>query len=385
MKKILHIPRAFYDLLLERFLPGKELTGFAFIIHPRDIRDVYTMYPFMRLLPVSVVKFFLLHIFWPVTITNITGARTLEDGTPLKGWMISSPITPDMLVENREAARRSFIRTVRLAEKRGAKYVGLGALSASLTRGGKDLTEHTNAHIVTGRLFTAHNVSDLVLRGAEALDIDVKNAEVSIIGAAGSIGSATAQILANKGCTKFNLVDLARKAERLTKLTEYLTEINSAISIQISEDIKSVSNSDVIIIATNRTDAFLKSEHIKHGALVVDDAKPVNVDPAVIESRPDILVLEGGAVHTESIHVNINIGLQHRTDIYSCLAEVIILTASNAKDHYNVGELMKIDFAEVERLALLAKQLGFSTGEFQNYKLQYTDEHITTARSLRTA
>ncbi|PIT91397.1 hypothetical protein COU17_00195 [Candidatus Kaiserbacteria bacterium CG10_big_fil_rev_8_21_14_0_10_49_17] len=383
MKKMLHIPRAFYDLLLERFLPGKKRTGFAFIIHPRDINDVYTMYPFMRLLPAAVVKFFLLYIFWPVTITNITGARTLSDGVPLNGWMISSPITPDMLVNNREAARKSFIRAVRLAEKRGAQYVGLGALSASLTRGGKDLIGHTKAHIVTGRLFTAHNVSDLVMRGAEALEIDAKNAHISIIGAAGSIGSATAQILAHRGCTKFNLVDLARKESRLTALKTYLNEIQNGVSVEISTEVESASQSEIIVIATNRTDAFLKSEHIKHGALVVDDAKPVNVDPKVIESRPDILVLEGGAVHTESVQVNINIGLQHRTDIYSCLAEVIILTASNAKDHYNVGELMKIDFNEVERLASLATQLGFSTGEFQNYRLQYTKEHIATARTLR--
>ncbi len=383
MKTLKRVFSAILDLLLLQFPPFQRLEGFAFVVHPRDMGDVYRYYPFLKLFPKNIVFKFLLW-FWPITVSRITGVINHRTGKEIPGWMISSPIIPELLVHDRDNAEKSFLRTVALAERKGAKFIGLGALSASLTKGGKTLADKTKSIIITGRLFTAKNVCDLAHRGAVEVGISPQSAQVSIVGAAGSIGSASAQILAHLGYFNFNLIDLSGKRQRLEEIISIMKQSNPSVTATVCEDLGSLPQSDLIIVATNRVDAFVKSEHLKPGTVVVDDAKPVNVDSQVIKTRPDVLVLEGGAVQTDNIDVHINIGLQNKTDIYSCLAEVVVLAASEIDTHYNIGELLKIDFTELERLDALAARTGVKKGNFQNYIKTYTREDIATVRAART-
>src|SRR3989344_2262173 len=129
------ISRALGDFFVEKIPPLRSLRGYAFIVHPRSIDDVYSHYPLFRRFPEKFLRFFLLH-FWPITISRITGAVSLSSGEEIPGWMISSPIIPELLISDRKRAEQSFMRAVRLAERKGARYIGLGALSASLTKGG---------------------------------------------------------------------------------------------------------------------------------------------------------------------------------------------------------------------------------------------------------
>ncbi len=382
MKTVKRLFGAFSDLVLLMLPQMRPLTGFAFVVHPRDMSDVYRYYPFLKLFPEKMVFKFLLW-FWPITVSRITGVKNHRTGKEIQGWMISSPIVPELLVHDRENAEKSFLRTVVLAERKGAKFIGLGALSASLTKGGKTLADKTKSIIITGRLFTAKNVCDLAHRGAQAVGIIPQKAKVSIVGAAGSIGSASAQILAHLGYAEFSLVDLSGKRQRLEEIITIMKQSNPSVSVEIHEDLGSLLQSDLVVVATNRVDAFVKSEHLKPGTVVVDDAKPVNVDSQVIKTRPDVLVLEGGAVQTDNIDTHINIGLQNKTDIYSCLAEVVILAASDIDTHYNIGELLKIDFAELDRLDALAVKTGLRKGNFQNYIKTYTDADVEKVRAAR--
>ena len=237
---------------------------------------------------------------------------------------------------------------------------------------------------MTGRLFTAKNVCDLAVKAAGAVGITAHEAQVSIVGAAGSIGSASAQIMANRGFTNLNLIDLSGKGERMKQLRVFIHEIDPQAEVSLSNSIDSVKKSDIILVATNRVDAFLKGHHLKAGAIVVDDAKPVNVDRALVKEREDILILEGGVVATESIDVHVNMGLQHKTDIYSCLAEVVALASEGHNAHYNLGETLRVDFTELHRLDSLAETLRFRTGDFQNERKVYHQVDIDKVRLART-
>ncbi len=211
--------QAISDLIIRLSPKFKKSDGYAFLVHPRDTKDVIIKYPFLKNFSDKSIKTFLKN-FWPVTVSEIEGLVN-EEGQNIKGWVISCPITADQMLHDRELAKKFIIKTAKLAEKKGAKIIGLGALTASLTRGGLDIEKEVNCKITTGKIFTAKIVTDTLIDALDRLGVKSKDIKISVLGAAGSIGSASAQILAKKGFNNINLVDLSDKYEKTEKLNKY--------------------------------------------------------------------------------------------------------------------------------------------------------------------
>ena len=114
--------------------------AFAFIVHPRDVVDVYKKYPHFRILHPKIVEWFLYH-FWPVVISEVTGLKSVESGMPIRGWVLSIPLTAKQMMTNRTKAVAMIRRSIKLAHCKGATIVGLGALTASITYRGKDVED----------------------------------------------------------------------------------------------------------------------------------------------------------------------------------------------------------------------------------------------------
>jgi len=381
MQSFFLIGSAFRDLFLQTF-PRKGLgDGFAFLVHPRDLRDVYRKFPFLKVFPTVAVKWLLRHA-WPVTVSRISGVRLKTTGEPVPGWIVSTVWTPDMMMADREGAKKHLIQAARLAEARGARLIGLGGLTASLTNGGKVLLPHMQGSLTTGRVYTAKNVTDIACDAMELLRMDT-SAQISIVGAAGSIGSAVAQLLAVRGFGNIALIDVGKRDEHLNRLTRLLKTRLPKSHITTHHTLDILKKSDVIIAATNRAEALIRSEHVRPGTVIVDDAQPSDVDIEVRENRPDVLVLQGGVVHAPDIDVHFNIGLQHREDIYSCLAEVILLATAGHTGHHAVGEIFELDMHGVQVLSDLADEYGFRRGEFQNSSKVCTVEEVDKVIAAR--
>ena len=106
MKVVVLILHAFRDLLV-RYLPRmRKRGGFGFIVHPRDIPDVYRKYPFLKFLPIPALEWFLRH-FWPVVLSEVEGMKTL-DGKPVKGWIITIPLTAKQMLDDRNLAKKKI-------------------------------------------------------------------------------------------------------------------------------------------------------------------------------------------------------------------------------------------------------------------------------------
>ena len=374
MRTLTLIGSAFKDLYLQLFPRRKPGCGFAFLVHPRDLRDVYRKFPFLKLLPIPAARFLLRHA-WPVMVSRISGVHLKDAGEPVPGWIISTVWTADMLMADREGAKKHLILAARLAEERGARLIGLGGLTASLTNGGKILLPHLRGSLTTGRVYTAKNVTDIACNAMELLRMDA-GAQISIVGAAGSIGSAVAQLLAARGFGNIALIDVGKRDAHLERLTRLLKTRLPGAHITTHHTLDVLKKSDVIIAATNRAEALIRSEHVRPGTVIVDDAQPSDVDAEVRENRPDVLVLQGGVVHAPGIDVHFNIGLQHREDIYSCLAEAVLLASAGHEGHHAVGEIFELDMEGVKVLSDLADEYGFRRGEFQNSSKVYTIEEI---------
>lgn len=341
------------------FLRRKKPYGFAFIVHPRTERDILRKLPFLRSLP-SSWRIAFQRYWFPGTVSPITGLVSV-DGNPIPGYVISIPMAADLMLKERDRALQQIRRAVLLARNRGARIVGLGALTSSLTRGGLALTDIPGVAITTGHAFTGHTVSQTMLAYMRFCGVEPKMTSVAIVGAAGSIGSTTALLLHEAGVRSFVLIDIARKHDRVRALEMQLQE-RGPVSCTITEDISIVATCTWIVTATNTPEALIRREHVTPGTVIVDDAQPSDVDEALFHVH-DVIVASAGAVSTPGIRSNFPMGLMGPEENYCCLAEVLLLAHEKRDTHF---VLERATLEHVHEIAAAGKALGFTVAPFQN-------------------
>lgn len=370
MKTAVLIFHAFRDLFI-RWLPHfrKDDYAFAFLVHPRNIEDTYRKYPFFRHFPESFLLFFLRH-FWPVVLSRVTGLKSLKTGKEIKGYIITIPLTAQQMLDDRKLTKRKIIQAIKLGEKLGVRITGLGALISSITKGGLDLINNINSNITTGHAYTAYIVTSNLFNLLDLFKINKNKALVAIVGAAGSIGSTSAQILARAGIKNLLLIDVERKNHFIEDLIPKLAALNKDINIKVSYKIEPVKKADFIITATNVPEAVIKAKDLKSGAIIIDDAQPSDVSPEVFE-RTDVLVVEGGLVHTSGINNHFNFGLKDKYDNYACFGETMLLATQEWEGHYVVN---RANLELVDNIAEYANRVGFRVAEFQNF-IEVISEH----------
>ena len=96
----------------------------------------------------------------------------------------------------------------------------------------------------------------------------------------------------------------------------------------------------------------------------------------------DVLLLEGGVVHTPNINMHFKMGLKHKTDIFSCLAEVVLLTYIG-ESRQSVGEVVEVDFNILSKFDKYSQELGLRRGDFQNFNKIYSKEDIEIVKNSR--
>ena len=363
---------ALRDLAM-RYLPNfhKKDYSFAFLVHPRNTADIYKKYPFFKYFPDKFTDWAFRH-FWPVVVSEIEGVVSVKSGEKIRGFILTVPLTAKQMLEDRELAVRRIIDTIKLAEKLGAKIVGLGALISSLTKGGLDLIDKVKPHITTGHALTTHTVTSNLFKFVELFKLDKNKVLVAIVGATGSIGSSSLKVLARAGYDNFLLVDIERKAHFFENLVAELKKMNLDVKIQTSSQIRSIKEADFIITATNAPEAVVTSEDLKSGAVIIDDAQPSDVSPEVFD-RDDVIAVEGGLIYTPDIKNHFNMGLKDRYDNFSCMGEIMVLAAHEHRHNYVIN---KPTLENIDEISAMSRKLGIRLSEFQNAKEKISREKL---------
>lgn len=351
---------------------------FAFLVHPRDLGDVFKKYPLLKFLPNSVVEFFLLKFWPPVFVAKITGLKSKDGGELIDGCVISVPMTARQMMEHREVALKKILEAAIFAKKLGAGIIGLGALTSSFSKGGLDLIDKVDVNITTGHAYTAFNVTRNVFELCNILGLDKNKVTIAIVGAAGSIGSTCAMILAREGYGNFLLVDLERKSHFFEELELGLKKINNEIVVKFSHQIRDIITADVIITATNAPEALVRSEDLKIGAVIVDDAQPSDISEDVFE-RDDVLVVSAGVVETPNIETHFDMGLVDKFDNYCCLAELLILASNKWDNHYIIN---RATLESVDEISEWGSSLGFKLAKFQNTRGLISEERLIEMKRI---
>lgn len=347
---------------------------FAFIAHPLILEDLSRQYKNLKSINKNILKNISLYL-WPVIGSEITGFRD-HIGREVKGVVLFCPMSTRLLVLRQKKAIRKLIWIVKMAEKLSVKIVGLGAFVPIVTHDGKILAKHTNLNMTTGTSFSAIIAVTNILKLAEQCSVDLLKARVAVIGAGGSVGSICSRLLLDK----FNDVILIdKKKEKLETLLAgpYLKDVANK-KITISTKIEDVRNADLIIVTTNTPGTIIRSDHLKSGSLVVDAAQPRNVSAKVPFERKDVIVVESGVAEVPGLNTNFEFDLKNYSEVYSCLAEVLILLWSRI-DGKQVGSF-HIDY--VYKLKEDASKIGINVPPFRNRAGYVTPEDIARLKQM---
>lgn len=343
----------------------------GFLVHARNHKDLIRKFPILKYAPEKLVDWIAITLP-PIIVSKITGLKKKDGETDIQGYIIGITITAKQMMENRELATRKIIQACKFAEKKGVGIIGLGALTASFSKGGLDILPYVKElGITTGRAYTTKTVTDYVKYCVENFGFTKDNVRIAIVGAAGSVGSSCARLLAKWGIRQMLFIDMQKKADNLKKNIEHLKNVNPELLIGTSHDVSDIKGWDIVITATSAPEALIKSEYLEPGTIIVNDAQPSDVPKEVIRTREDVLVIEGGVIRTPGIKCNFNLGLVDREDTFCCLGEALVLAKHEHFKHFAIGELEDDLVSIIENMS---EGMGFSISPFQNDVQKYIPE-----------
>lgn len=336
-------------------------SDFAFLVHPRNTlrSDMGILFgrPF-ALVPEVVWRTALKHLPVPPMVTG--KMSRVDVPGKVMGRIITVPLTPSQLLSMpRTKVQARISAAIDMARDLGASVVGLGALTAPASVGGKAFAKREDIGVTNGNAFTAA----MTLQAMEKLTASLgRDPLIAIVGATGSVGSCLTRLYARKHAGRLLLV--ARNEKRLLALAADVRR--DGVEASVSTDMADVFRADLVVLLTSSPDALLRSEHLKRGAIVLDDTVPRNTDEKLLVERPDVLIVDGGLVEIPGFDLRGSIALAPKL-AYACLAETMLLALSGHQGHFCMGEA-QVDQAEhILELSIKHQHLGFQLAPFRSF------------------
>ncbi len=346
---------------------------FAFIIHPvSGAKDMTRKYPLLRVLPEAVLAQ-LLKRMPTKPVSEITGVRS-PTGAEAHGWFVGCPLTPRQFLDlPTDFVLAKIIRAARVAQGLGAKIVGLGAMTSVVGDAGVTIARNVDIAVTTGNSYTVWTALEGARKAAELMGTDPSQAHVAVMGATGSIGQVCVRILADE----VPAVTLIGRSE--SRLAELAASVQGKAQVGYTTDpAAGLREADIVITVTSAVDTVVPVEALKPGAVVCDVARPRDVSREVVKKRPDVLVIEGGAVEVPGeVDFHLNFGFPPKT-AYACMAETMILALEERYESFSLGRDLSVE--RVREIAALAEKHGFKLAGFRSFEKAVTEEYIQGVR-----
>ncbi len=346
---------------------------FAFIIHPIDPkRDVSRKFPLLgKVLTEKQINFFST-FFPPVYISEIEGVRSEATGKEVRGWFVAAPYTPTRMLELPEkTVYNKIIQTGKMAERLGAKVLGLGAFTSVVGDAGVTIAKNLDIPVTTGDSFTVAVAVKAVIRAAAEMNIPVGQATAAVVGATGAIGRVCAELLADQVA---ELYLVGRDRQRTEKAAEEIMAGHPRAKVIPTLNVDVIKKSKLILSVTSDTDVVIRSEHLQPGSVVCDVSRPRDVSPEVAARRNDILVIDGGVVDVPGpVNFNFDFGFPPGK-AYACMAETIALALEGRFEDYTLGK--QISLRQVDEIDKIATKHGFRLSGFRSFEKNISAEHI---------
>src|SRR5579871_2646352 len=261
---------------------------FVFLVHLRGIYDAdrVGVGRFLRAYSQSDSEFASKLETLPAVVSSEVRFRS----TAIYGEVICINRLPESMIG--PEARHDVLSAAQLGISRGAKVIGLGALTAPATGGGLAIVRHlpSNVTVTNGNALTAAMVhSNTVSASRHLCGTDAGKVTVAVVGCTGSVGNALTFLLARDG---YQLILIGRNQQRVER---EFTAIPKAVC---SGDISDIRKADIVVLLTSDPTALITPELPREGSIIIDCAQPANIphDSYVEFGNRGISVVEGGMV-----------------------------------------------------------------------------------------
>lgn len=329
---------------------------FGFIIHPIDFTDVYHFFPPSRLFPKFLVKKVLFNLS-PFLARRAKDIRSVS-GNVVEGYFIVCPLLSEQILGlEEEVLFDKVMAAARLAEKLGAKILGIGALASGIGEANQKIAEQLEIGVTNGTSLAGAAVIETARRAARIKNFDLRGAKVAIIGATNPIGKICAYDLSKK-VAQLSLV--AKNQERLALLADKLKDNVPAAIENCGLNLRgAIDDAEVIIFTTAALEVTprVRLEDLRQDAIICDIPAPRNITSDMARLRPDLLIIDGAAVELpHPIRLNLHLGLADG-QVYACMAETMILALEGSFGDFSIGWEPALD--KVESISRLAQKHGF--------------------------
>lgn len=300
----------------------------------------------------------------PFMCSEIHNVRSVK-GSEANGYFIFSMLVPEQLLYmDQKYLIRHIVKGGEIAKKLDVKILGLGAYTALVGRRGAQIAKALNLPVTTGTSFTISSSIDAIFLAAKMLEIDLKNAKCTVVGASGTIGSIFARLISREvGAIKL----VARNIMKLKNLASVVSSESPECKVGISTDIKEgIKDADIALFCTNYPDVLISSADLPPGIMICDLSIPKNVPLEVYRDRKDIILIEGGLVKCPgNPNFNFFYGPSASNMTYACVAETMILSLEKIFENYSLGG--NITTEKVELIGKLGKENGFIVDSLRSH------------------
>ena len=334
------------------------MSKFAFVLNPFNIENVHDYCFLSKLAPPAILKI-ILRTLPSFKIHHAKNLRSAQ-GTAIDGCFIVCPLlSKQVLAMKEETILNRILKAVRLGEQAETKVIGLGALMGIVGKGGQWIAEKSPVAVTTGSSLASAAILETLERAADLRKVDLSKAKVAIVGATNAIGQNCALGFLSRVDTIFLI---AKNAERLTELKEFLVAQKSTTSI-IDKGLaleSVIKEADIIIFTTSAIEvpSATTANNLKKGAIVCDIPSPRNIPEELCDIRKDILVIDGAVIEPpETARIGLKLPLKDGF-IYACMAETMILAfEGQTQENFSTG--FKPDLNKVAHIKALASKHGF--------------------------
>ncbi|MCA9898537.1 MAG: serine carboxypeptidase [Ardenticatenaceae bacterium] len=369
-----------------KYLQPEEagINKFAFVIHPLSPRFIYNhpRFRWARFFPDRLVERVAAHMP-PMYGSRITGIESPTTGQKVEGYLLYIGGTPRELMRRDPAfVYRRLIRASRMAERYGARLMGLGAFTSVVGDAGITVAQKADIAITSGNSLTVaatlETAKQAVVKMGNSLD-DAHQGKVMVIGATGSIGSVCCRLLAQ---AVPNIVLVAPRPEKLIALKQTIESEtpNAKVTLSTTAD-DYVGDCDLIVTTTTALNTrIIDITKCKPGAVICDIARPPDITEEEAALRPDVLVIESGEILLPGQpNFGMDIGLPPGV-AYACLAETALLALDGRFEDYTLGRNIEIE--RVKEIYRLYKKHGLELSGIRSHDHFLTDEDLAKKRAL---
>ncbi len=367
-----------------RYLQPDESTinRFAFVIHPLNISFVHNhpLLGFTRYLPDRLLEEIAAY-FPPLYVSRITGGQSPTTGQRIEGHLITLGATPRMMLKHDEHfTYKRLNRAARMAERKGARLMGLGAFTSVVGDAGITVAHEADIAITSGNSLTVAATLEAAKMAVKMMGAtDLTQGKVMIVGATGSIASVCSRLLAQ---AIHDVVLVSIEPEKLIELKRTIQRETPGARVTIATRTGDlVADCDLIVTATSAFgQRVIDLTKCKPGAVICDVARPMDINPAEAALRPDLLVIESGEVLIPGdIDFGYNIGLPPKT-AYACLGETALLAMDGRFEDFTLGR--NIDMEKVKEIWRLFKKHDFQIAGLRSFGSYITEEDVAQRRAL---